>query len=79
MALGDSVWWRRQGDLLFFSDGDDEPVFRPEGPKMMSFETHVIDDARKMLPACWERCKTKGIDAAIRLFPGNYYLFEFRS
>uniref|UniRef100_A0A7M5XAN4 Uncharacterized protein n=1 Tax=Clytia hemisphaerica TaxID=252671 RepID=A0A7M5XAN4_9CNID len=69
LALGGEVWWKREGDWLVFSDGDHAPAFRPEGPQLMSFESHVINDARKMLPNCWETCKLKEIDSAIRLFP----------
>ena len=42
ILLGENVWWKRDGDWIEFFDGDDEPDFRPEGPRMMSFETDTM-------------------------------------
>ena len=71
LELGEGVWWKREVDTLVFFDGDREPATRPEGPPLMSFETHMLGDVHQMLPSSWKRCQEKGIDAMVRLYPGK--------
>ena len=34
LSLGPNVWWQEEGEYVIFHDGDAQPEFRPEGPRL---------------------------------------------
>ena len=47
LHCGEGVWWHNEGNILFFHDGDREPCFRSEGPRLR----HI----RSCTPQKWQQ------------------------
>lgn len=45
---GHNVWWKKDGNVIEFMDGDYEVNNRPEGSKMMNFKSCNITEVRKI-------------------------------